>query len=51
VLSTLPVEYGIAGTENLSPAVFALIVTGILLFAVGFAVVSRMSDDGESVPP
>ena len=45
VLSTLPVEYGIAGTENLSPAVFALIVTSILLFAVGFAVVSRTSDE------
>ena len=45
VLSTLPVQYGIAGAENFSPAVFALIVTSILLFAVGFAVVSRMSND------
>ena len=44
VLSTLPLKYGIAGTENFSPAVFALIVTSILLFAVGFAVVSRTSD-------
>lgn len=45
VLSTLPLEYGLAGVENFSPAVFALIVTSILLFAVGFAFVSRMSDE------
>jgi Na+:H+ antiporter len=44
VLSTLPLQYGIAGAENFSPGVFALIVTSIVLFAVGFAVVSRMSD-------
>ena len=45
VLSTLPLQYGIAGAENLSPGVFALIVTTIVLFTVGFAVVSRISDD------
>jgi cell volume regulation protein A len=44
VLSTLPLQYGIAGAENFSPGVFALIVTTIVLFAIGFAVVSRMSD-------
>jgi cell volume regulation protein A len=44
VLSTLPIEYGLVGAENFSPAVFALIVTSILLFALGFAFISRMSD-------
>ena len=43
VLSTLPLQYGIAGAKNFSPAVFALIVTTIVLFTMGFAVVSRMS--------
>ncbi len=49
VLATLPFEYGVAGSENLSRAVFALIVTSILLFAVGFAIVSRMSDEKKSI--
>jgi len=48
VLSTLPLKYGIVGAENLSPGVFALIVTSILLFAVGFAVVSRIPDEAPS---
>ena len=39
VLSTLPLQYGIAGAENFSQAVFALIVITIVLFTVGFAVV------------
>ena len=51
VLSTLPLEYGIAGAENLSPAVFALIVTSILLFAVGFALVSRTSVERATAVP
>jgi cell volume regulation protein A len=50
VLSTLPFEYGIAGTENLSHAVFALIVTSILLFAAGFAVVFRIGERAATVP-
>jgi len=50
VLSTLPFEYGIADTENLSHAVFALIVTSILLFAAGFAVVSRTGERAATVP-
>ena len=49
VLSTLPLQYGIAGAENFSPGVFALIVTSIVLFAVGFAVVSQMSNDSGNV--
>jgi cell volume regulation protein A len=51
VLSTLPYSTGIAGVENFSPGVFALIVTSILLFAVGFALISRMSDERGSVAP
>jgi len=47
VLSTLPSQYGVADTENLSPAIFATIVTTILLFAAGFAVVSRMPGNGD----
>jgi cell volume regulation protein A len=49
VLSTLPLQYGIAGAESFSPGVFALIVTSIVLFTVGFAVVSRMSNDSGNV--
>jgi len=44
VLSTLPMRYGIAGAEDFSLGVFALIVASILLFSGGFAVVSRMAD-------
>jgi len=50
VLSTLPFEYGITSSANLSRAVFALIVTSIVLFAVGFSLVSRMSDEQGSTP-
>jgi Na+:H+ antiporter len=49
VLSTLPKEYGLAGSENLSSGVFAMIVTSILLFALGFAIISRKSDDAGSI--
>ena len=45
VLSTIPIEYGIAGSGNLSRAVFALIVASILIFTVGFSVVARLSDN------
>ncbi len=41
VLSALPLQYGVAGAENLSPGVFSLIVFSIILFAVGFAIVKR----------
>jgi potassium/hydrogen antiporter len=44
VLATLPLHYGIAGTENLAPALFALIVISILVFAAGFYFVGRMPD-------
>jgi cell volume regulation protein A len=51
VLATLPLRYGVPGAENLAPAIFALIVLSVLLFAVGFAVVSRLPDkERDGVP-
>lgn len=44
VLATLPLRYGVPGAENLAPAIFALIVLSVLLFAVGFSVVSLLPD-------
>ena len=44
VLSAIPVHYGIAGSD-FPPAIFALIVTSILVFCAGVALVGRMSDD------
>jgi cell volume regulation protein A len=44
VLATLPLRDGGPGAENLAPAIFALIVLSVLLFAVGFSVVSRLPD-------
>ncbi len=44
VLSSLPLQYGVPGAENLSPGVFSLIVFSIILFAVGFAIVKRGSE-------
>jgi cell volume regulation protein A len=41
VLSALPLHAGIPGVENLSGAVFSLIVTSIVIFSIGFAVSSR----------
>ena len=45
VLATLPLQQGIQGVENLAPAVFALIVITVLLFAAGISIVSRLPDD------
>ena len=45
VLATLPLQQGIQGVENLAPAVFALIVVSVLLFAAGISIVSRLPDD------
>jgi Na+:H+ antiporter len=44
VLSTLPMQYHIIGADTLSGAVFAMIVTTILLFAFGMALASRLPD-------
>ena len=47
VLSALPVHYGIAGPE-FPPAIFSLIVTSILLFCLGVALVGRMPDEADT---
>ena len=44
VLSAIPVHYGIAGPE-FPPAIFSLIVTSILVFCLGVALVGRLPDD------
>ncbi|MDP6945211.1 MAG: cation:proton antiporter, partial [Myxococcota bacterium] len=41
VLATIPHAAGVGETENLPPLVFAAVVTTILVFAVGFPLVSR----------
>ncbi|MGB0000040.1 MAG: cation:proton antiporter [Candidatus Acidiferrales bacterium] len=45
VLATLPMQYGVPGVENLAPAIFAVIVLSVLVFAIGFAIVARLPDD------
>jgi hypothetical protein len=47
VLSTIPVHYGIAGSD-FPPAIFSLIVTSILVFCLGVALVGRMSDEADT---
>ncbi|UCF90835.1 MAG: cation:proton antiporter [Desulfobacterales bacterium] len=42
VLSALPMHYGVPGMENLSQGVFSAIVFSILIFTLGFSLVSRM---------
>ena len=44
VLSSIPVHYGIAGPE-FPPAIFSLIVTSILVFCLGVALVGRLPDE------
>lgn len=45
VLATLPMQYGVPGSENLAPAVFAVIVLSVLVFAIGFSVVGRLPNE------
>jgi len=45
VLATLPMQYGVPGAENLAPAIFAVIVLSILVFAFGFSIVGRLPDE------
>jgi cell volume regulation protein A len=47
VLSTIPVHYGIAGPD-FPPAIFSLIVTSILAFCLGVALVGRMRDETDT---
>jgi cell volume regulation protein A len=44
VLATLPMQRGVPGAENLAPAIFAVIVISVLIFAVGFSIVGRLPD-------
>jgi cell volume regulation protein A len=44
VLSTLPMQYEVPGAENLAPAIFAVIVLSVLVFAIGFSIVGRLPD-------
>jgi len=44
VLSAIPVRYGIAGPD-FPPAIFSLIVTSIVVFCLGMALVGRMPDE------
>lgn len=43
VLATLPLQAGLVVMEKLSQAVFALIVTSILIFSVGFMLIDRFT--------
>ena len=49
VLATLPMQAGVPGAENLAPAIFAVIVLSVLVFAIGFSIVGRMPDDPDQV--
>jgi len=42
VLATLPMQYGVPGAGNLAPAIFAVIVLSVLVFAIGFSIVGRL---------
>jgi hypothetical protein len=41
VLATMPAHRGVPGTENVPLAVFATVLSTILIFAIGFPIVQR----------
>jgi cell volume regulation protein A len=45
VLATLPTAYGVPGADSLAPSVFAMIVLSVLVFTIGFSVVSRWPEE------
>jgi potassium/hydrogen antiporter len=45
VVATLPMRFGLPSAENFAPAVFALIVFSVFIFAILFAVVGRLPDE------
>jgi cell volume regulation protein A len=49
VLATLPMQYGVPGAENLAPAIFAVIVLSVLVFAIGFSIVGRLPDEPAAI--
>ena len=51
VLATIPHVSGVEGTEHLPPLVFAAVVTTIVVFAVGFPILSRVNNGPEEYLP
>jgi cell volume regulation protein A len=49
VLATLPMQYGVPGAGNLAPAIFAVIVLSVLVFAIGFSIVGRLPDEPAAI--
>jgi cell volume regulation protein A len=49
VLATFPMQYGVPGAENLAPAIFAVIVLSVLVFAIGFSIVGRLPDEPATI--
>ena len=47
VLSAIPVSYSIGGPD-FPPAIFSLIVTSIVVFCFGVALVTRMPDEADT---
>jgi cell volume regulation protein A len=50
VLATLPYRHGIPYTEELAPAVFAVIVITAVAFAISFTLIGRMPDEKQAEP-
>lgn len=48
VLATLPISYGVTGTEQLPVVVFACVVSTILIFAVSFPMLKRRLPSSEA---
>jgi NhaP-type Na+/H+ or K+/H+ antiporter len=51
VLATIPSASGVEGTENLPPLVFSAVVTTIVIFAVGFPIMSKVKVAPEKYLP
>ena len=49
VPATLAMQYEIPGAGNLAPAIFALIVLSVLVFAIGFSIVGRLPDSRSEI--
>ncbi len=51
VLATIPYVSGVEGTENLPPLVFSAVVTTIIIFAIGFPIMSKPEGAPEEYLP
>ena len=49
VLATRAMQYRIPAAGNLAPAIFALIVLSVLVFAIGFSIVGRLPDSRSEI--